>query len=180
MDIRIAWNFLWTIWTHYLGFVGSKWHDADSLSCIIKKSWNFALAIIRLHPYYKPRSFFNRQTTSPLYLALDRKMSTNSRILIDNFPELVDFQNQTNKYTSIHLAVYYEQQNLLKLLLKLAKAETITATTGFWRVCTWQLGCNNWPISIRLYWILVFLLLWNGIIWGNSSYDFKKFNPKTF
>ena len=79
------------------------------------------------------------------------KLSANAKILIENFPELIDFQNQTNKYTSIHLAVYYEQQNLLELLLKSAKAETITATTGFGESALHLAAyCNNWPISIRL------------------------------
>ena len=109
------------------------------------------LAIIRLYPYYIPRRSSKIHPISPLRFALENKLPANSKILIESFPELVDFQHQISKHTSIHLAIRYEQHDILELLLKLAKAETITATTGFLESALHlAANLNNWSTSIRL------------------------------
>ena len=100
--------------------------------------------IIRLYPYYESRLSFRCKFNSPLCLALSAKLPENAKILIERFPELIDLQNQIgNMYTPIHASVVFGQIDILELLLKLSKPETITAKTDSGKTALHLAACLN-------------------------------------
>ena len=84
--------------------------------------------IIALYPYYKPRfsCFRTSNVISPLHEAIKNGMQDNARILLDNFPELINFKDTLGN-TVIHLAAEYYDISMLEMLLTFAPPEIISA-----------------------------------------------------
>ena len=85
-------------------------------------------AILRLYPSYEYSTSRSpqRQVISPLNAAIRFGVLENVKILLEHFPELINFKNCRNE-TVIHLAVIESSVNILQFLLKMAPIEIITA-----------------------------------------------------
>ena len=81
--------------------------------------------VLRLYPRYKP-CLFNCTTISPLHIALSNEYFNNARMLLQWFPELINFKD-ANGNSVIHIAAFKFDISMLEFLLDLAPPKIITS-----------------------------------------------------
>ena len=81
--------------------------------------------VLRLYPRYKPCLFYCTPI-SPLHIALNHEYFNNARLLLERFPELINFKD-ANGDSVIHVAAFKFDISMLELLLDLAPPKIISS-----------------------------------------------------